>query len=293
MIPMLFDATAVLPDRYNSVRTLPSHYVLSDVISAVVSEELGGKYELTMTYAGKGAFADKLMIGSVIAVTPNQWRAEDTGDQGIWQLDYFRIYHIAIDQKCVMTLNCEHISYILNDRKMNAITTSSIATAVNSINVSQGTQVPRIYATSTQATKSGSVSATTSTPIRQFVGSCASAFGLIPEWVHYELRLLTTRARHTTPWLIKYGVNMSGFKYDLQKENGVVTSTVTVTPVSEETEVPITIGDPALVIIPMFDIMQESLVTAYEWDVLLGRYKKLTIGAVKQNLADVLHKIGE
>lgn len=46
MIPLLFSSNAVLPDRYNSIRTLPEHFVLSETMSAVVSEELNGKYEL-------------------------------------------------------------------------------------------------------------------------------------------------------------------------------------------------------------------------------------------------------
>ena len=97
MIPLLFASNAVLPDRYNSVRTLPEHLVLSETMSAVVSEELNGKYELSLTYPGEGEFAEKLVIGAVIAATPNQWRAEDDGDNGMWQLDYFRVYKITID----------------------------------------------------------------------------------------------------------------------------------------------------------------------------------------------------
>lgn len=185
-----------------------------------------------MTYPGDGQFANSIQVGSVIAATPNQWRSEDDGDGGMWKLDYFRVYKITIDQRNVFTINCEQISYILNDQKVGAYSTTSIANAVTRLNSTQ-TMIPKITCTSNQATQAGTAAADANTTSLAYAHKIAEAFGMFIECIHYEMRFLTTRARHETPWRIQYGANMVGYKYEIARDKGITTATVTVTPISE------------------------------------------------------------
>lgn len=107
MIPILFD-------RQISPKTIVSSNnlgigMLNDCISATVTEELNGKYELTIEYPIDGIHFADIDYCSWIKAKPHV-RAEDTGEQ--YQL--FRVYKISKPVNGVCTINAEHVSYMLS-----------------------------------------------------------------------------------------------------------------------------------------------------------------------------------
>ena len=107
MIPILFD-------RELSPKTIVNSNnlglgMLNDCISATVTEELNGKYELTIEYPVDGIHFADIDYCSWIKATPHV-RAEDTGEQ--YQL--FRVYKISKPINGVCTISAEHVSYMLS-----------------------------------------------------------------------------------------------------------------------------------------------------------------------------------
>lgn len=189
---------------------MPASVSLVDCISAVVSEELNGKYELTIQYPIDGIGFDKVDVGKIIAATPNQWRAFDA--EALWNVDYFRVYKVTKNLNLVATINCEHVSYLLAQTPMKAMTNQGVVYFISHApDLYQGTQP--FYFTSEAST--GTMSANAGGTVKQALQKCTESYGLTPEYIHYEVRLLQTRARHTIPWRIQYGANMTEFKMEL------------------------------------------------------------------------------
>lgn len=357
MIPIMYEPDAVLPDQYNGVTAFPYGNQLSDCLSAVVTEELNNKYELVITYPATGAFADDIMVGKIIAATPNQWRHTDE-DGMMWNVDYFRVYKVSKTIGNVFTVNAEHISYNLSNQLCMPFTASTLGVALIKIAENYRGYQPFYYHADQEVQKSFTLSSATS--IRDAIFQIAEHYGIELEFIHYDVRFYVNgRGRHTDDWQIRYGVNLTEFKMDMdystayteiapymgtvkgselstgfndtygQYERRLLldcsslgasatsssitsvanawkneriaenfyyfypTATITCTPISEETTQGVVIGDSALVVVPKYGIEQRSNVTSYEWDVLLNRYKKLTIGAMKKNIGEIIAGIEE
>lgn len=117
MIPILYSADET---RYitNGIGRL------SDTISATVTEERNGMYELEFQYPITGEHFSEIKIGRIVAVTH-----DDTGD-----IQPFIIYSRTVpDLRGVVTFNAHHISYKLNDVVVMPFSAGSVAAALEGI----------------------------------------------------------------------------------------------------------------------------------------------------------------
>ena len=102
MIPILFDKNTSPKDILaNSKLGLG---MLNDCISATVTEELNGSYELEIKYPINGAHFDEIDYCSWIKAKPFV-----DGD-----IQLFRVYKISKPLDGVCTINAEHVSYLLD-----------------------------------------------------------------------------------------------------------------------------------------------------------------------------------
>lgn len=97
---------------------------LSDAISCKVTEERNGTFELTMTYPISGIHYHDIEEERIIFA-----RSEDGGNP-----QAFIIYKISKPLNGVVTINAEHISYLLNGYVVMPFTATSLADALGKIN---------------------------------------------------------------------------------------------------------------------------------------------------------------
>ena len=124
----------MLPILYTSITegTVPSNYgegVLSDCLSCSVKEARNGEYELTMEYSAEGIHADAIVPGAFIKAKPNFTDADQL----------FRIYKVGKTINGRVTINAEHVSYILSDKVITTGTAASVRQHVCSLQVRLGT----------------------------------------------------------------------------------------------------------------------------------------------------------
>lgn len=96
---------------------------LADTISCTVTEERNGEYELEMTYPASGRLFSELTNGRLILAKPN-----DTS-----QTQPFRIYRISTPMSGKVTINAEHISYLLNGIPVAPFTATGMSAALNGL----------------------------------------------------------------------------------------------------------------------------------------------------------------
>ena len=96
---------------------------LADAISCTVTEERNGEYELEMTYPASGKLFSELTNGRLILAKPN-----DTS-----QTQPFRIYRISTPMSGKVTINAEHISYLLNGIPVAPFTATGMSAALNGL----------------------------------------------------------------------------------------------------------------------------------------------------------------
>lgn len=97
---------------------------LSDAIKCTVEEERNGTYELEMTYPITGIHYADIQVNNIIYA-----RSEDGGNN-----QPFIIYKISKPLNGIVTINAQHISYLLNGFIVMPFTASSLADAMNKIN---------------------------------------------------------------------------------------------------------------------------------------------------------------
>lgn len=116
MIPTLYEAGTTTYTTNGIGR-------LSDAVSCIVTEERNGSYELVMTYPITGIHYDDLALGRIIYAEPSQWTA----------LQPFRIYRISRPINGIVTVNAEHISYMLRDIVVRPFTANSCLSALQGL----------------------------------------------------------------------------------------------------------------------------------------------------------------
>ena len=116
MIPILFEATETQFNTNGLGR-------LSDAISCEVEENLNGLYELEMTYPITGIHYADIEENRIILAEPFEG--------GDWQP--FIIYKISRPLNGIVTINAEHISYLLNKIVIMPYTAGSCTAAITSI----------------------------------------------------------------------------------------------------------------------------------------------------------------
>ena len=116
MIPILYDGTeqAFLHNGLGR---------LADAITCKVTEERNGQYELVMTYPITGVHYSDISENKIIMA-----KTEDGG-----QNQAFIIYKVSKPLNGIITVNAEHISYLLNGFVVMPFTAVSCADAISKI----------------------------------------------------------------------------------------------------------------------------------------------------------------
>lgn len=116
MIPILFDGTE--QDFLNNGLGR-----LADAISCKVTEERNGQFELELTYPITGVHYDDIAENAIIYA-----KTEEGGNN-----QAFIIYKVSRPLNGIVTVNAEHISYVLNGFTVTPFTAISCADAVSKI----------------------------------------------------------------------------------------------------------------------------------------------------------------
>lgn len=181
---------------------------LTDAISAVVTEERNGIFELTITYpiTGKrfGDLSNSMIIKS--CATPN----------GDYQL--FRIYDITKPMNGIVTIHAEHISYQLAYIAVAPFTATTAAEAIYKIGANAMSTCPFTFWTDKSVT--ANYKQETPANIRSRLGgtqgSILDVYGGEYEFDNYTVKLHTNRGQNRNVTL-RYGKNIT----DIEQEENI------------------------------------------------------------------------
>lgn len=199
MIPIIYDSTEIAFDDNGLGR-------LRDTISAVVTEERNGLYELDIQYPVSGVNYDKIQIGNIIGVTH-----DDTDD-----IQPFDIVSYSRPINGVVTFHCTHISYRQSYMTVRGTNINSLADAFNLLSTAEPSN-PFVYWT--DKTSTGFLGAGDGIPhsVRQMLGgikgSILDAYGGEYEWDKWSVNLYNARGQNRN-FSIRYGVNMLDYNED-------------------------------------------------------------------------------
>lgn len=181
--------------------------VLADVISAKVTEERNGSYELEMTYPVSGRLYSSIALRSLITAKPNP---DDAAQP-------FRVYKISRPINGIVTINAQHISYDLSGYVLNPFTAADIQAALAGLNTNSTVTTP--FSFSTSRTTAAAFSVTTPTSVRAAMGgqsgSVLDVYG--GEWKFDRLSCIEYLHRGSNRGIVlEYGKNITDLK---QEEN--------------------------------------------------------------------------
>lgn len=184
---------------------------LSDAIACTVEENLNGLYELEMQYPITGIHYGDIEVDRLILATPF-----DGGDP-----QPFRIYQISRAINGIVTINAEHISYLLNRVVVMPFQATSCATALDGLKSNAANNCPFTFST----TKTGSSTFTVSEPqpLRALLGgqkgSILDVYGKGEyEFDRWNVRLSTSRGSDQGVTL-RYGKNLTELVRDSDISN--------------------------------------------------------------------------
>lgn len=151
MIPILFERNATTFTNNGIGR-------LSDAITCTVEEVQNGLYELEMTYPITGIHYNDIIEDRIIVAEPYE--------NGHWQA--FHIYKITRPINGIVTVRCEHISYLLNKVVVMPYSAGSCANALLSIPAHTANNCPFTFHTDKSVT--GNFTVTYPRPVRGMLG---------------------------------------------------------------------------------------------------------------------------
>ena len=210
MIPILFEKseTAFISNGIARLR---------DCISAVVSEERNGIYELDFTYPVTGANYEKIICGRIVGVTH-----DESGD-----IQPFEIVVQTRPINGIVSFHCVHISYRQSQMVVVANSVNSLSQAFQLFSIASPSN-PFTYEADFTAT--GYMSASDGVPrtVRQFLGgvkgSVLDTYGGEFEWDKWRVILHQNRGE-MKDFAIRYGVNLLNYN-DETSYQGTFTSCV-------------------------------------------------------------------
>lgn len=203
MIPILYDKTETLFASNGLGR-------LRDCISAVVTEERNGVYELDFEYPMSAEDFDQIQIGRIVGVTH-----DDTDDA-----QPFDIVSYSRPINGVVTFHCVHISYRQSYMTVTGSNINSLADAFTLLSTAEPDN-PFTYWTDKDST--GYMASADGTPrsVRQMLGgvegSILDAYGGEYEWDKFLVKLHDSRGQLRN-FSIRYGVNMLDYKEDYDSQ---------------------------------------------------------------------------
>ena len=200
MIPILYDKneTAFVSNGLGRLR---------DCISAVVTEERNGIYELDFEYPVDGLNYEKIQCGRIVAV-----RHDESGD-----VQPFDIVGYSRPINGVVTFHCVHISYRQTALTVWGNNINSLADAFTLL----GNSTPaNPFTYWTDKTSTGFLASADKVPhsVRQMLGgmegSILDIYGGEYEWDKWTVKLWQSRGEQKN-FTIRYGLNLADYKEDL------------------------------------------------------------------------------
>lgn len=210
MIPILFEKTETAFADNGIAR-------LRDTLSAVVSEERNGIYELDFTYPVTGANYEKIICGRLVGVTH-----DESGD-----IQPFEIVQQTRPINGIVSFHCVHLSYRQSQMVATGTNINSLADAFTLLSTATPSN-PFTY--ETDKTSTGYMASADGTPrsVRQLLGgvqgSILDAYGGEYEWDKWRVILHESRGE-LKDFAIRYGVNLLDYN-DETSYQGTFTSCV-------------------------------------------------------------------
>ena len=200
MIPILYDNNETAFTSNGLAR-------LRDCISAVVTEERNGVYELDFEYPVTGANYKLIRIGRIVGVT----HGESTDVQP------FDIVSFTKPIDGIVSFHCVHISY---RQSYMTVTGSNINSLSDAFALFPLASLSNPFTYWTDMTKTGFLACADGVPrsVRQMLGgiegSVLDTYGGEYEWDKWTVKLHSTRGTQR-PFTIRYGVNMLSYDDEL------------------------------------------------------------------------------
>lgn len=204
MIPILYEATETAFTSNGIAR-------LSDTISATVTEERNGRFDMEFQYPVNGIHFDDITEGRIIAVTH-----DEDGD-----IQPFVIYSSSKPIDGVVTFNAYHLSYRLGQYMTSwgyasTTTIQNILSALNSDATDSDTNgEPWVFSTDISGTTTGYGGEMVPCSIREALGgksgSVLDRFGGEYEFDKWTVNLWSSRGANNGV-TIRYGKNLADFK---------------------------------------------------------------------------------
>lgn len=207
MIPILYDTNEIVFANNGICR-------LRDCISAIVTEERNGIYELDFEYPITGANYDLIQLGRIVAVTH-----DDTGD-----VQPFDIVSYTKPIDGIVTFHCTHISY-----RQSYYTFVPPKNSIQSLTDAftmfeeRTAPAPNPFHYSTNITSSAYAACADGLPhsVRQMLGgmegSLLDTYGGEYEWNKWNVILHSARGT-VRDFTIRYGVNMLEYNDETNNE---------------------------------------------------------------------------
>lgn len=202
MIPILYEATETAFTSNGIAR-------LSDTISATVTEERNGRFDMEFQYPVNGIHFDDITEGRIVAVTH-----DEDGD-----IQPFVIYSSSKPIDGVVTFNAYHLSYRLSDYvpDFSAAPFANLTCqqVLNKVASGVNTVVDPFTFTTNKTGSASKWGDTVPKTCREWLGgvegSILDTFGGEYEFDKWDVKLLTARGSNRGV-TIRYGKNLSDFK---------------------------------------------------------------------------------
>ena len=217
MIPILYEN-----DTKNIDISKKGIGVLVDVASCVVTEERNGIFELKMEYPVNGVHFKEITVDRLILAKPSQ--------NGYDQL--FRIYHITKPMNGIVTVNAEHVSYMLSSVIVYPMEAFGVQDAFDELNnrmlLEDVSFDFRVHYEDENDLPTGRVYNEIPSSVRSLLGgsrgSILDACG--GEYSFKNFSVIWQKERGADNGVvISYAKNLTGFKCD-EKTSGIVTGAV-------------------------------------------------------------------
>lgn len=187
--------------------------LLTDVLSCYVTEELNGLFELSMTYPVHGIHYESIVTDAIITAPTEEFSTS---------FQPFRIYRVSEPINGVVTVNAQHLSYMLNYVPVMPITEASMTAsdALTAIKAAAGENCPFNF--STDITTTANFGVKVPTPMRSILGGVKGSFldvyGGQFEW-SYPYVYIHRHRGEDRGFRIEYGHNMTNFLRDSSTES--------------------------------------------------------------------------
>lgn len=200
--------------------------VMVDTISATVSEELNGKFELELVYQATGSLFKYIVKNGVIKV--------NTGDQ---ENQLFVIKKVTKPLKGKIGIHAEHVSYITNDlpiKPSTKVVESVAQVALNKMLSAIADKHPlTVYSDITTISSAEWKVPDFKNPrniLGGVEGSILDQWGGEYQFDNYQIRLTSQRGRYSNT-IIAYGRNLT----DFEQEESILETYTSIYPYANET----------------------------------------------------------